>query len=157
MSSLLLPPVPAFSCIARRVHRSRCWLIFCRIAEAWVFLCAVDMHRRRSMHAVLRWFSPYAVQTSPSPQQLVEVEILSRQVTLTPSFFHWKWPHQKTNRFIIRRCHPYARNPASQAILVWLQSTSCATRLTPHGVFAFGAISTVCLVGANPTCSAPAL
>ena len=44
----------------------------------------------------------------------------------------WKWPHRKANQFI-RRCHPYARKSASQAILSRMKLTLHATRRTPHG------------------------
>ena len=41
-------------------------------------------------------------------------------------------PHLKTNQ-LIRRCHPYARKSASQAVLSRMQLTLHATRRTPHG------------------------
>ena len=41
-------------------------------------------------------------------------------------------PRWKANRSI-RRCHPYARKSASQAVLTKMQLTLHATRRTPHG------------------------
>ena len=43
-----------------------------------------------------------------------------------------KWPHQETNQSI-RRCHPYARKSASEAVLSRMQLTLHATCPTAHG------------------------
>ena len=52
-----------------------------------------------------------------------------------------KWSHQKTNQ-LIRRCHPYARESASRAVLTRMQLTPHATRPTPHG--ASGLVKALC-------------
>ena len=41
--------------------------------------------------------------------------------------------HNRTKQNKKRCCHPYARKPASQAVLSRIRLTLCVTRQTPHG------------------------
>ena len=51
----------------------------------------------------------------------------------------WRWPHQRTNQ-LIRRCHPYARKPVSQAVLsrMYIAHPPCYSSNTSRS-FALGA------------------
>ena len=68
-----------------------------------------------------------------------------------PSSHLWKWSHQKTNK-LSRRCHPYARKPASQTVLSRMLPTLRATRPTPDGASAISR-----LVGEKPTYLRPGI
>ena len=55
-----------------------------------------------------------------------------RQLHSNPTAVSESGLDRKANQFI-RRCHPYARKSASQAVLSRMQLTLHATRRTPHG------------------------
>ena len=93
--------------------------------EALVFLGhSMETFRRRHCYAlVVRPF--YAVP---------DISLTRSGTHEAAKYSHcclWKWPHQKTNRFV-RRCHPYASLPQTR-FLVGCSSPFMRLAPTPHG------------------------
>ena len=80
----------------------------------------------------------------------------TRQLNCTPHCCLCTWPHRKANQ-LIRRCHPYARKPAPQAVLSRMQLTLHATHRTPHGASRLGLAMFAWLVGESRACSGPSI